>query len=262
MAAGKLSAALHKAKSIDGAFSAGVVFFIVVVVGLSFVASAFYDKLMDAQQMPVSTLQITGERLYSTDTEVQQALSELSDNESFFSLNVDKVKLLVEQVPWINHVAVRRQWPNGLSIHVTEQVPAAHWNSSQLVNTYGEIFEAPVSRININLPQFFAPNNVPKDVLEGYRALLPLFESEGLKVEKIELSERESWTIFLEDNTRLIVGRGNKVIRNARLERFLQVYKHAIPNDKSINYVDLRYDSGFAVNWKKQPGEKASNEQG
>lgn len=244
------------------AFWAGVVFFVLVLVSLSYVASTMHQKLMSAQDMPISTLQITGERAYSNDQEVQLALSDLSTNESFFSLDVASVKTKVEQVPWIAQAAVRRQWPNGLSIHITDQQPAAFWNEQSLINSEGEIFQAQMARITSPLPQFYGPNNVPKAVLEGYQALLPLFDSEGLAINRIELSERESWTVILEDGTQLILGRVNTVMRNARIERFLQVYKHVIPNERSINYVDLRYDSGFAVNWKKQPGDKASNEQG
>jgi len=252
----------QRIKSADAAFWAGVVFFVVVLLGLSYVASAMYNKLMNAHEMPVSTLQIIGQRAYSNDQEIQLALSDLSTNESFFSLNVAKVQETVEHVPWIEHATVRRQWPNGLSIHVTDQQPAAYWNNHSIVNSSGVIFRAPIIRINTRLPHFYAPNDVPKSVLDGYLALRPLFESEGMVIERVELTERQSWQLTLSDGTRLILGRGNKLIRNARIERFLKVYKHVIPNEKSINYVDLRYDSGFAVNWKEQPGDRASNEQG
>jgi len=258
----KLGDAARKLKDADVAYWGGVVFFVIVLFSLAFVASGMYAKLMSAQEMPISTLTITGERTYSNDREVQLALSDLSSNESFFSLNVANVKAMVEQVPWIEQATIRRQWPNGLSIHVTDQEPAAYWNSDSLVNSKGVVFSAPMTRINTPLPTFFAPNNVPNSVLKGYHALLPLFEAEGLALDRIELTERESWQLVLNDGTKLILGRGNTVMRNARIERFLRVYKHVIPNDKLINYVDLRYDSGFAVNWKKQPGDRASNEQG
>lgn len=258
----KVKQVVRSIKEFNAAYWAGVLFFILVLCGLTYVGYSLYKKLMNAQEMPISTLQITGQRAYSNDREVQGALSELSESESFFSLDVMRVQRHVENVPWIEEAAVRRLWPNGLSIHVTDQVPAAYWNEDSLVNSKGVIFVAPTERIVSPLPQFFAPNNVPKAVLEGYRALLPLFDGEDLAIARVELTERESWQLILQDGTKLILGRGNTVMRNARIERFLKVYKHVIPNDKSINYVDLRYDSGFAVNWKKQPGERASNEQG
>jgi len=258
----RLDKALKTITKADGVFWAGVLFFVLVLLGLSYIANGMYGKLMSAREMPISTLQITGQRDYSRDSEVQKALSDLSINESFFSLNVAAVQKKIEQVPWIEQAAVRRQWPNGLSIHITDQQPAAYWNRDSLVNSKGDIFRAPMARISSQLPLFLAPNNVSKAVLEGYRALLPLFTSEGLDISRIELTERESWRVILADGTKLILGRGNTVMRNARIERFLRVYKHIIPSEKSIDYVDLRYDSGFAVNWKKQPGDRASNEQG
>ncbi|MDP2561465.1 cell division protein FtsQ/DivIB [Psychrobium sp. 1_MG-2023] len=220
-----------------------------------------YQKLMNAQDMPLSTLQITGTRPYSSDLDVQQALMPLSEKESFFSVEMTDVKETVELVPWIKEATVRRQWPNGLIIHVTDQMPVAHWNEQHLLNIDGDVFLAPKDKIEQVLPQFYGPDNVPKDVLVGYRALLPLFLAEGLKLKEIHLSERESWSVILADGTKLILGRANKVIRNARVERFLKVYKHVIPPSKAINYVDLRYDTGFAVNWKDLPGDRAQNEQ-
>jgi len=89
-----------------------------------------------------------------------------------------------------------------------------------------------------------------------------LLTSEGFTLNAITLSPRQSWQITINDDLNLVLGRVNTVIRNARVERFLKVYKHVINKSRLINYVDLRYDTGFAVNWKSQPGDKANNEQG
>lgn len=217
---------------------------------------------MNAQDMPVSTLQIIGTRPYSSDLEIHQALRQLSDNESFFSLDVNEVQKELENIEWIKRIAVRRQWPNGLIIHVTDQEPVAYWNDNELLNANGEVFNAPQDRIKQWLPHFSGPNEISQDVLAGYDVLWPLLQSEGLNLSEIMLTPRHSWNVTLGNGTKLVLGRGNNVIRNVRIERFLKLYKHVLPKVQNIDYVDLRYDAGFAVNWKKQLGEKAKNEQG
>ena len=258
----KLKTITDRIARADHVFWAGVMFFILVIIGIGFVSNVMYRQLMDAQSMPVSTLAISGYRQYSSDQEIQQALEKLSENESFFSLNVDQVKGLVEQIPWVAKASVRRKWPNSLQVHITEQVPVGYWNDQYLLSDSADIFRADQSRIEATLPRFYGDSDAAATLLDGYQALLPLLNSEGFVLNEIRLSGRQSWQIEINNNVILILGRVNTVMRNARVERFIKVYKHVIKPERAINYVDLRYDTGFAVNWKLQPGEKANNEQG
>jgi len=121
----------------DRGFWCGVIFFVLVLAGISYLGNQMYKHLMNTREMPLSALTLSGERQYSKDQEVQQVLAVLSDQESFFSLNVDQVKNLVEQIPWIAKASVRRQWPNGLQIHVVDQVPVGFWNDRSLLNVKG-----------------------------------------------------------------------------------------------------------------------------
>lgn len=248
--------------NVDYAFGAGLAFFFLVLISIGYVGNQLYQRLMDAQKMPLSSLTISGVRPYSKNVDVQQALTSISDNESFFSLNVDQVKELVEKSPWIAKVSVRRQWPNGLQIHIIDQQPMAYWNDDKLVNSRGEVFNAPQQRIKMQLPHFYGNENTAKMVLKGYNALDTLLKSEGFSLNSISLSSRQSWQITLSNGLTLILGRVNTVMRNARVERFIKVYKYVMEKQRAINYVDLRYDTGFAVNWKLEPGENANNEQG
>lgn len=252
----------QKIKQCDHVYWGGVSFFALVIVFIVYLGHKMTDKMMNAQDMPVSTLQIIGTRPYSSDLEIHRVLWELGERESFFSLNVEDVQQRLEDIPWVKRVAVRRQWPNGLIIHVTDQVPVAYWNDEQLLNDSGEIFSAPQERISQWLPHFSGPDDISKQVLTGYRALWPLLQNEGLTLNEVVLTPRHSWNVTLGNDVKLILGRGNDVIRSVRVERFLKLYKHVLPQGKSIDYVDLRYDAGFAVNWKKQLGDTANNEQG
>ncbi len=253
---------ISKIKNADHGYWAGIVFFILILLFIGYLGHKMTLKLMNAQDMPVSTLQIIGSRPYSNDLDIHNVLQELSKSESFFSLDVNEVQKRLEGIAWIKRVAVRRQWPNGLIIHVTDQVPIAYWNDEYLLNDNGEIFKAQQERLTRWLPHFFGPDDVSKIVLTGYQALWPLLDSEGLILSEIMLTQRQSWNVTLGNGSKLVLGRGNDVIRNMRIERFLKVYKHIMPQVSDINYVDLRYDAGFAVNWKKQSGVKAQNEQG
>lgn len=253
---------LKKIRHLDHSYWAGVVFFAFILIFIGYLGHKMTLKLMDAQDMPVSTLQIIGLRPYSDDLEIHNVLQTMSNEESFFSLDVNNVQKQLENIDWIKRVAIRRQWPNGLVIHVTDQTPVAYWNDEYLLNDNGKVFKAQQERITQWLPHFFGTDDVSNTILNGYKALKPLLESEDLTLSEIMLTPRQSWNITLNNGSKLVLGRGNGVIRNMRMERFLKVYKHVLPKVNDINYVDLRYDAGFAINWKKESGVKANNEQG
>lgn len=258
----KLNKLLEKVQHVDHSYWSGVGFFIFVLIFIAYLGHKMALKLMDAQDMPVSTLQIIGLRPYSDDSEIYRVLQSMSNEESFFSLDVHTVQKQLENIDWIKRVAIRRQWPNGLVVHVTDQTPVAYWNDDYLLNENGKVFKAQQDRITKWLPHFFGADDVSNTILNGYQALKPLLESEDLTLSEIMLTPRQSWSITLNNGSKLVLGRGNSVIRNMRVERFLKVYKHVLPQVNDINYVDLRYDAGFAINWKEKSGVKTNNEQG
>ena len=241
---------LRHSISTAGGFWAGLVFFVLVVVGLTLSARQLADRLMDANQMPLEQLRLAGERHYSRDGEVQQALAGLARDESFFSLDVDRVQHLVETVPWVRRVSVRRDWPNGLQLYLVEHQPVALWNEALLLNRQGEIFKAPRDRLMAPLPQFYGPAGSGEQVLAAYRALNAQLAAQGFELRELSLSERHSWQITLASGVRLVVGRADAVTRSKRVGHFIRLYPMLMKEDRTLDYVDLRYDTGFAVNWK------------
>ena len=68
--------------------------------------------------------------------------------------------------------------------------------------------------------------------------------------------------MILSNGTELVLGRNNDndiILR--RLRRFVDVYRQTQMNLDEINYVDLRYDVGFAVNYKKESDTKNTKKQ-
>ena len=55
---------------------------------------------------------------------------------------IAKAETLIEALPWVARVSVRRTWPDAVSLYITEQVPVARWNSQQLLNAAGQPFAA------------------------------------------------------------------------------------------------------------------------
>ncbi|MFA5598117.1 MAG: FtsQ-type POTRA domain-containing protein, partial [Pusillimonas sp.] len=46
---------------------------------------------------------------------------------NFFSINLNDARRVLESVPWVRNVSVRRVWPNTLLVAFEEQQPLALW---------------------------------------------------------------------------------------------------------------------------------------
>ena len=66
---------------------------------------------------------------------------------------------------------------------------------------------------------------------------------------ELYLDNVRCYNMTLENGTRLILGRGQKDAL-VRLERFLKAFPQSGLNIDDVDYVDLRYDVGFAIGKK------------
>jgi cell division protein FtsQ len=79
----------------------------------------------------------------------------------------------------------------------------------------------------------------------------PLFLTVGAKVAVVRLSARGSWSLQLDDGTRVEAGRGDP---EARLARFARLLPRLRENDPRVLVrADLRYTNGFTLVWGDPP---------
>ena len=58
------------------------------------------------------------------------------------SVDLEEVQARVEGIDWVDHAIVQRRLPDTLRVLVVEQVAAARWNDTGLLNARGELFLA------------------------------------------------------------------------------------------------------------------------
>ncbi|WP_432456045.1 cell division protein FtsQ/DivIB [Agarivorans sp. QJM3NY_29] len=231
------------------AYWAGVTFFVSVILVLSYAAYSVYRGVSDKRLSPMNRLLVSGQREYVLDQELQHALAALPEAGNFFSLDVSQVKAQIEHLPWVRQVTVRKQWPDKLSIALQEQQVVARWNNAALLNQQGQIFDAPQQRVKTALVSLSGPDEQAEMVLSTFRQLQQRLQSRNLNIVSLALNERHAWQIQLAGGMRLHLGKEDKF---NRIERFVDIYPQL--KNAAVAYVDLRYDTGFAVGWKKQEG--------
>ena len=235
----------------------GLPVFLLVLLLLSYLGYWAQQWLQDEQRLPVQQI------VFSGDLKVlkQNALANLITKKltsSFFALDVNQVHALMEEQAWVYSASIRKRWPSKLYIHIIEQKAVALWNDDLLLNQYGDTFDGypMIAAKKQNLPQLFGPGGSEKTVLTGYTHMQRLLNASGLKIQQLVLSERFAWQSKLNNKVVLKLGRQEYI---NRLQRFIDVYPLLEQQDKAVEYVDLRYDTGLAVGWLDQALSESTN---
>lgn len=240
-------------RTIRWGFWFGVVSLVGLVLGLMFAGQWLHRVLMDEQQVPLDAIVLQGNLSYTSIDEVREALvaGELG---SFFAADVSTLKQRVEELPWIETAAVRKEWPGRLRIYLVEQEPKAIWNQTQLLNRHGKVFAGRVEQVEGELPSLSGPPADVEEVIRQYERINELLVLNGYQVAALDMTERFSVDVTLQNGVWLRLGREARL---QRIQRFIDLHDRLRREDeREIEYVDLRYDTGVAVGWREnQAGE-------
>jgi cell division protein FtsQ len=177
----------------------------------------------------------------------------------FLGVNLDAVRARIVAIDWVDDAVVRRRWPAELEIIVIEQVPAARWGDTGLLNTRGELFVRDARHMPPELPRLEGPEGTETQVARKYLDARATLASVGFGLRALELDPRGSWRMELGNGIEVRLGRE---AFEARLRRFARVAAPLLtPRVAEVGYVDLRYSRGFAVGWRPPaPAGTAQNQ--
>lgn len=219
----------------------------VLVVMLSVGSWRGYQWLMHPDTLPIRDVTVEGQ-IKHADVNELQAIIQSGIHGGFFSIDIDGVQTEIEAMPWVYRAAVRRKWPDRVTITVEEQAPIARWGDKGLLNRYGDIFvvDNPLER----LPVISGPEGREKVLIEAFLRNDGLLRTVGLGLVGVQEDERHDQRLILDNGIKLALGRREQ---EERLRRFVIAYNHTLEGfvDR-IEELDLRYSNGFSVSWKSE----------
>jgi cell division protein FtsQ len=167
---------------------------------------------------------------------------------TFFTMDLERARGALAQVPWVRGVALRRQWPHRLEVSVDEHEPLARWNDGALVSARGDVFTA---QTDDDLPQFEGPDGRAGDVAARYRAWSDALAPLALTVKEVRLSPRGGWQVRAAGPNGALSIDLPRDEPDARLARFVAVHGRTLGalarSGTRVDAVDLRYRNGFAA---------------
>lgn len=223
---------------------------LLMFVGVTWGLSA---QLLQWMDRPVERVVISG----STQHLDRKALGESIAKElkrPLLQVNIAQLQAQVKEQPWVRGASVGRDWPDTLKIDIEEEVPVARWGERGLLNHQGDIFWPELKEQYRSLPRLSGPAPDTERVMSQFHDLNQMFRSAGLNVVGLDLEARGAWTLELNNDIKVVVGRENI---NERLERFLELYRLRLAEKSAeIEQIDIRYTHGVAVKWRDKTDEE------
>lgn len=237
-------------------------FFTVVILTVS--SWLMFIWLTTPGNFPIKKIRLVNQLIHQENEELHRVAANAIDG-GFFNLNVERFQnKLINQLPWIKSVSVRKVWPHTLLIAITEHKPVVRWQSLNsknipsasdgeitLLSQEGVIFRPEISEqqqsIVNRMAVFFGPSHNAKTILNACSTFNKQLQQLKTNIKKCGMNERRTWKILLENKIEIKLGKENI---NQKLERFINVFSKKLNKYfEAINYVDLRYANGFSVQW-------------
>src|SRR3954469_9842582 len=197
---------------------------------------------------PIESVSVAGRFQRVAPIDVERVVRQRVRGAGLLSVNLDAVRQAIHTLPWVDAVSVQRAWPRGLHVLVIEQVAAARWGETGLLNTRGELFSKEERHVPPELAELSGPEGKESVVAQRYLAAQGRLIQGGLRLTALRLDARGAWEFDLANGVTVRLGRRQV---DERFERFVTTAaKLVTQRADDISYVDMRYTNGFAIGWR------------
>lgn len=224
----------------------GMIFLLMVLLLIGSLLHSTLSWMWDEERLPLSKIILQGELTHVGAQDVQQSFAQLDHIGTFMSQDIDVLQTVVQQIPWVSHASIRKQWPDTVKIFLTEYQAAAIWNGNALLDDKGDIFHGDLGQVIGERVKLYGPEGSSHEVLNVWREVSPKVSLLGLSITSVVLNERRAWQMILDNGIRLELG---KESLDERLARFISLYNRLGSESEQVSYIDLRYDTGAAIGW-------------
>jgi cell division protein FtsQ len=198
------------------------------------------------QHWQMKRLQVSAPFEFVSQSQIQKTVASRLQG-GFFAVDLMAISHDLKALHWVEKVEVRKQWPDTLVVEIKEYRPLAVWNGKQMLAEQGSVFVMPKTKLP-ELPRFTGNGLQAQEMVTFYRTAQPLFQSIGLRIRALTVSDRNAWRVELSDGMVIEIGRNDIV---SRLNRFVALLPKIKRDDaRRLLHADLRYTNGFALTWQ------------
>jgi len=147
--------------------------------------------------LPVEEIHVLGEFKF-LDADDIKAKAKANIVGGYFTVDMNLIREVLAQEPWIKTVTLRRQWPASLNVSVEERTPIAYWNKDAYLSESGEVFAPASIDPELNLPVLNGPQGRHASVWRFMNVLYQEMARLNYQVVRLDLDQRRAWQLVIE----------------------------------------------------------------
>ncbi|MEM1244208.1 MAG: FtsQ-type POTRA domain-containing protein, partial [Pseudomonadota bacterium] len=162
------------------------IFAMVCVAAISFIA---WRLIHTPGFLPFKTLKITGDWQSVNVEKLEDKIKPLLQ-QGFFNIDIGQLQGIIEKMPWIKTVTIKRLWPHTLIIHIVRYQAVAEWNNHALLDQTGILFTPPKQTYPQHLLKITAPKGSNKRIFMLLTQFNNLLKPKKLSLQALFVSQR------------------------------------------------------------------------
>lgn len=222
-----------------------------------------YDLMVDFAiedtNFPISRVVVSGNLKFITKEEIVATVGKMAAGQNIVSYDIALLHNALVQMPWVSKVSVSKKMPDTIEVILEEHFPSARWKSTGFYDAHtNSVFYPDMQNLNLPLVTLSAPHDTLAGELyaHAYR-FIELTSRTPYLIKEVHLDAARGYRVLIEGDVWLILGRENyDELPLIRLKRFILAFGQTKLKLKDIEYVDLRYDNGFAVGERQAQNEE------
>lgn len=198
---------------------------------------------------PVTAVEFSGS---VTRVDQQAMRTVVSENlgSGLFTLDISTLSDALKKVDWVYAVEVKKVWPAKLEIEIEEQQPVAKWGDTGYLAASGVIVNSESYTDLDSLPSLNVELADPQEALELFYGLNTAMMTTGFALSELNQSEFGSWSMTMENGSKIMLGKEALLIR---MHRVMHAWQRLVPQHiDEIESVDARYPNGLAVKYRQE----------
>ena len=188
---------------------------------------------------PIKEIHIISKNKKYDEKTINTYIDSLYDK-NLLTLDIDDIQETIVSDEWIRDAVITKTFPSALSIHITQHMPIARYNSN-IVTSTGTLVKS--SDSSKGLPNIIDHSNDLKSASHILSFSLESLKKINLQIKKIVIYH--SLIKIYTSDILLVTDKEKFEINLARLtasfEKIYDIY------DKKITSIDMRYSNGFAI---------------
>ncbi len=172
--------------------------FLILFITFSLIYLSILIKRIDIPViLPVEEIHVLGEFKFLNADDIK-AKVKANIVGGYFTVDMNLIREVLVQEPWIKTVTLRRQWPASLNVSVEERTPIAYWNKDAYLSESGEVFTPTSIDPELNLPTLNGPQGRHTSVWQFMNVLYQEMARLNYQVVRLDLDQRRAWQLVIE----------------------------------------------------------------